>query len=53
MDCRAGRSYEFLGDGEMRVPGDGNSGKEDGGTANGGGGCIGGGVIPRGDSVSE
>ena len=53
MDCRVVRSYEFRGDGEIKVPGEGKSGNEDGGTANGGGGCISGGVIPLGDSVSE
>lgn len=36
----------------MREPGEGRSGNDDAGTANGGG-CSGGGVIPRGDSVSE
>jgi len=36
----------------MSDPGDGRSGNDDAGTANGGG-CSGGGVIPRGDSVRE
>lgn len=36
----------------MREPGEGRSGNDDAGTASGRG-CNGGGVIPRGDSVSE
>ena len=37
----------------MRVPGDGSSGRVEGGIARGAGVGSGGGVIPRGDSVSE
>ena len=36
----------------MSAPGEGSNGNVDGGTARGGAGCTGGGVIPLGDSVS-